>query len=123
MWDLKLAVWVHILGMVGAFGVLLGARAGLAREAAPGAARLAAWLLGVGFLAGLIVFGLLAHRGGLHPGLTHTVATKFVLLLVAGAGLGIGAKAARNGRAVKAGRAWLGALIALALAALLGITI
>lgn len=114
----KLMLWAHVVSMVGALGVLLAARVGGGDGST--LTRLAARLLGVGFVSGLAVLGLLVHLGGLYTGLIHTVATKFLLLLVAGAGLGIAAKAARTGHPVKAARARSAALVALLLASLLG---
>jgi hypothetical protein len=118
----KLALWVHVLGMIGAVGALAMAQWGLPRghTTPPGNFRLPAQLLGVGFVAGLIVLGVTFHIGGVYPGYLHSVGTKFVLLLASGATLGIGAKAERLGHTAKAATMRRATLATLLLASLLG---
>lgn len=118
----KLALWVHVLGMVGAIGALAMAQWGLPRGGAStaGSFRLPARLLGAGFVAGLIVLGVTLHIGGAYPGYLHSVGTKFVLLLASGATLGIGAKAERLGNPAKAASMRRATLATLLLASLLG---
>lgn len=118
----KLALWVHILGMIGAVGALAMAQWGLpgGHSASPGSFRLPARLLGLGFVAGLIVLGVTVHIGGVYPGYLHSVGTKFVLLLASGATLGLGAKAERLGNAAKASTMRRATLATLVLASLLG---
>ena len=116
----SLLLWIHLLSMIGAFGVLLGDLVGLhkATRANAGAARLASLLLAVGLPAGLWLYRLKIAAGWGALGLHRTIGIKFVLLVGAGAFLGIASKQFRNGRPAPAAKLQGAAVALLAMAAL-----
>lgn len=128
----NLLLWVHVLCLLGTFGGLLVIQFGLPREWRDSAAGakvgtgLIYGMLGLGFLMGI---GLLAWRvhtagtaalGGHYWGV---IGLKFILLLVVGAMLGIATRKLRAGLVKTAVTLRAVAIGALALAALLGVTL
>ncbi len=121
-------LWIHLLSMIGAFGVLLGAQlctppadAGQPRKDRQG--KVAAVLMAAGLLAGLVALSLKvkALEGEMPEHLMSTISMKFLLLLAAGAATGIASRKFSLGKAAAAsGLRWV-AIVALAAAALLGI--
>lgn len=86
----KLLLWVHLICMVGAFGALLFGQFGLPvdvrRQDAVAArlSRLVNILIGVGFLAGVLVYGL--KKAHTFPGhYNGIIGFKFAVLLAVGA--------------------------------------
>ena len=130
----NIAVWAHILCMLGAFGGLLIIQIGLPRDAresasvAAVAGRPAVKLLVVGLLVGLFLYwNRIKHAAAMDvklPSAEHMIiGIKFLLLLSAGAFMGATAKALRKGDPGKASNCrWL-AILALAIAALFGVRI
>lgn len=120
--------WTHIMGMVGAFGSLIVVQFGLPRDVRDSAAgarvgpQLISWMLGAGLLAGLVLVFLRFKQMGGSPGghFWGVIGVKFLLLLVAGAAVGISSAKLRAGLVRTAGRLRLVAIVSLALAALFG---
>ncbi|MCE9616127.1 MAG: hypothetical protein K8T26_17785 [Lentisphaerae bacterium] len=127
-----LLVWVHVLCMLGTFGGLLVIQFGLPREWRDSAAGarvgtgLIYTLLGVGFVVGLGLLGWQMHAAGTAALGGHywgVIGLKFILLLVVGAMLGIATRKLRAGLVGAAVTLRGVAIGALALAALLGVTL
>ena len=117
---LQIILWVHILCMISVIGVLLCAQIALPSDyrnnASGSIARLANILLSIGFLAGAGYYGMVSgHTMGGH--FNGVIGTKFVLLLAAGAVIGISKRSA-NGDRLR----WI-ALILFVLASFLGISL
>lgn len=116
---LLILTWLHILCMIGAFGVLAAAQFALPRDTrnSPGVARgiskLGNILIGIGLLAGVAFYGMAkAHTFGAHY--NGVIGTKFILLLAVGALLAISKKPGKGDafRTI--------ALVLISIAALLG---
>lgn len=94
---LAVATWVHVMCMVGAFGGLLGVQLALPAElrrrdeVARGMAKLGNVLIGLGFVAGALSYGL-RHGHKLGPHFNGVIGLKFVLLLAVGALLAMSRK-------------------------------
>lgn len=98
---IAILTWVHVLCMVGVFGGLLVVQFGLPAavrnldEVAKGVAKIGNILIGVGFLAGGAIYGMIkGHTLGSH--FNGIIAVKFVILLAVGALLGMSKKAGRG---------------------------
>jgi uncharacterized membrane protein len=125
-------LWIHLLAMAGALGgayvfqkVIDPAAAGSA-EAMARCARLINLFLGAGFLAGLALYYqrvTIALRAGFSIGTTwHAIiGLKLLLLLGAGALIGISSKRTRDGRPDTARKLLVAAAAVLAVAMFLGI--
>ena len=124
-------LWLHVLALVGAFGVLLAvcfALPGGTRDSGSAARRFTGLLnalLGIGLAAGLAVFALKLKEskelgfqlgGGYHG----VVGAKILILLAVGACLGLAPRMVRKGRAGAAHLLQTLAMGLLALAAFLG---
>jgi hypothetical protein len=116
---LMILTWLHILCMIGAFGVLAGAQFGLPsdvrnrEDVARGISKIGNIFIGIGLLASVAFYGMAkAHTFGAHY--NGVIGTKFVLLLAVGALLGMSKKPGKGDtfRTV--------ALVLIAVAALLG---
>lgn len=115
-------LWLHILCMVGAFGVLLGFQMILPREMRDQAevsrafGKIVNWLILIGFLSGLTYY---FSRDGLQLGAHYNgvIGVKFVFLLGVGALVSI-SKNKPSGDALR----W-GAIVLLASATLFGLTL
>ncbi|MDA1044909.1 MAG: hypothetical protein O3C57_06760 [Verrucomicrobia bacterium] len=122
-----IVLWLHILCMVGCFGMVLGSMVSArahTREtlAADRTLKVAVLALVFGLLAGIVAFVLtLRLATGVSPHFMMIIMVKFVLLLAAGAALGVASKKSSAGDAKAAHGPRLAALIALASAALLGV--
>jgi len=125
-------VWIHVLCMLGAFGGLLLVQVGLPRavrddaETARAAGRLPTILLAMGFLAGLMTYVMniryAANYGSKLPAPEHAiVGIKFLLMVAAGAFMGLTSRVLKDGAAQKAVLPRTLAILALALAAFLGV--
>ena len=117
-----LVLWLHLLCMVGVFGGLVVLQLGTPapwRQDAEGVRPALKWLnlrLGVGLLAGLLLYGMTqGHHRGAH--FNGVIGFKFVMLLGAGALLGMSRRSAK-GDALR----WIAAVL-LAVAALAGISL
>lgn len=111
--------WVHLLCMIGAFGGLLAIQVAVpaairnSDEVARAVSRLGNLLIGLGFVAGALNYGLRhGHKLGAH--FNGVMGVKFALLLAVGALLGMSRKPGKGDafRTV--------ALVLLAVAALCG---
>lgn len=129
-----ITVWLHLLCMVGAFGALLYHQLFLSttQKADPVLGRTvnkaASILIAVGFLAGMLAYVLtikLAASTGIEiESSAHMkIGIKFLILLGAGACLGISSGMIRKERYNSAGAQRLLALVLLATAALIGVWI
>lgn len=128
---ISVVLWLHVLALVGAVGVLLAvcfALPGGTRDSASVARRFSRMLntlMGVGLAAGLTVFMLKLKEskalgfelGSLYHGV---VGTKFLILLAVGACLGIAPRMLRKGRPGITHTLQALAMVLLALAAFLG---
>lgn len=120
-------IWLHLLAMVGAFGGLLFAHM-TQREGGAAALKKAVRLfnifLVIGLIAGLHLYGqkiMAAKAAAVSLGPVHmVVGIKLVLLLAAGALVGISAKAVREGQMGKGSSLRVAALLLMAIAAFLG---
>jgi hypothetical protein len=130
----QLCVFVHVLCMLGAFGGLLMIQFGLPREVrdssetASVAGRLASMLIGVGFIAGFIIYWLnIQYAANNHehlPGLEHSiVGIKFLLLIAAGGFMGLTSRYMKAQQPGKAGIYRGMSMVVMAIAALLGLSI
>lgn len=130
----NIAVWLHLLCMVGAFGALLYHQLflGTSHKADPLLGRTvnkaASILIAVGFLAGLLAFILkikvAASSGIAIESSAHMkVGIKFLILLASGACLGISSGMIRKGRYDSAAAQRILVLVLLATAALIGVWI
>lgn len=123
-----LLLFLHLISTLGAFGVLLMTQFGLSIEQRRGKAgkrgmRLTQFMLLVGLAAGMVLFVSLIRAGDLGPYFHMVVGTKFLLLLGAGACIGLASVKAKQ---EKFGSArWLGiaTLVIMALAAALASTL
>ncbi len=122
MYVLQVMRWLHLLCMVGTFGVLFLFQFGLPpavrRDEANGraVARVANILIGLGFVVGLLMYGI--EKGHLRGGhFNGVIAMKFLILLAVGALLAMSKKQERGDKFRSI------ALALLALAAFLGTTI
>ena len=124
-------LWVHLLAMVGAFGalylaqnLLLGAGGDLLKRALASFNK----FIAVGFIAGLALYYIrvsTAVQAGFDLGakLHGTIGVKFLLLLAAGGCAAVGGKKARGGHPAAARGLNFVALLALAVATLMGLTL
>ena len=124
-------LWLHVLAMVGSVGALLAVQFVLPRETrndpavARRGARLLNTLLAAGFLAGLGAF-VVKLRAFKAAGIDFSsayhalIGTKFLLLLAAGAVLGVASARVRKDRAGAAHTLRTVALVLLVAAAFLG---
>ncbi len=123
----QIALWIHLLCMVGCFGMVLAAhiasrahtRETLATDKTLSTAAMA---LGLGLVAGIAVFLLKAKLATeLSSAFMMIITIKLLLLVAAGGSLAMASKKAREGDADagKVGR--LVALASIAIAALLGV--
>ncbi|MDA0578089.1 MAG: hypothetical protein O3B24_08320 [Verrucomicrobia bacterium] len=125
----NLLIWVHVMSQIGAFGGLVIIQYGLprdVRDTAVGARvgpQIIQWMLAIGLLAGVALVFLRFKLMGGSPGahFLGVVGVKFLLLLVAGATIGISCRKLREGRIRPAERLRVSAIIALALGALFGV--
>jgi hypothetical protein len=115
-------LWLHILSIIGAFGVLLGYQMILPKdmreqaEASRAIGKIVNWMVMIGFLAGLTYY---FARDGLNRGPHYNgiIAVKFLMLL------GVGALVAISKNRPMADALRWGAIILIAIAALFGLTI
>ena len=131
--DAKLIfIGIHMLCMLGAFGGMLIVQFGMPKDVRDNAdvarsmGRLPILLITIGFLAGLVAYLLrmqyASRSGEVLPPVEHTiVGIKFMFLVAAGAFIGITSKSLKQANVVRANFFRLIALIAIILAACLGI--
>ena len=130
----NVAKYIHIVFILGSFGMILAARCGLPIERRKDAEliipllRGATGLILLGFIAGLITYVLrikLAQSTGvpLETSFHHVIGTKLLLLVATGACLGVGLSRARKTSGAAAAGFALAALILLATAAFFGVVV
>lgn len=130
----QLCVFVHVLCMLGAFGGLLMLQFGLPRDVrdssdtASVAGRLPAMLIAVGFVAGFLIYWLnIRYAANNHeqlPALEHSIiGIKFLLLLAAGAFMGLTSRYLKDDQPGKACIYRGMSLVVMGIAALLGLSI
>lgn len=123
----QIALWIHLLCMVGCFGMVLAAHISSKAHtketlATDKTLSIAAMVLGLGLVAGIVVFLLKAKLAAELPSqFMMFITIKLLLLVAAGGSLAMASKNARKGdaEAGKVGR--LVALASIASAALLGV--
>ena len=121
---ISILTWLHILMMVGAFGVLLGtALTPLNTESSRRLHKIASPLLAVGFIIGFALY-FVNIKAGIYQSQAHSlIATKILLLIAALGFLGIGSKKLKDGQTSAANTLrWL-SIISLISAALLGVLV
>ena len=125
-------VAIHVLCMLGAFGGVLIVQFGLPKDVrdtpktARSAGRLPSMLIAIGFLAGLIAYWLgiryADNSGESLPPIEHTiVGVKFLFLVAAGAFMGLTVKSLKQSDTGRANFCRGLTLVAIALAACLGL--
>ncbi len=130
----QICIYVHVLCMLGAFGGLLMIQFGLPRDvrdstgSAGVANRLPSMLIGVGFLAGFLIYWLnisfAAKVGEQLPMLEHSViGIKLLLLVAAGGFMGLTSRYMKDEKPGNAAIYRGMSILVLGLAALLGLSI
>ncbi|NKB25237.1 MAG: hypothetical protein GKR87_12835 [Kiritimatiellae bacterium] len=130
----KICIWVHVLTMIGAFGGLLHIQVGLpvtaknSFEGSGKATRFSILLISIGFVLGFILYYVNIKTAAelavpLSSRFHMLIGIKLILLFMATAFLGIGTKKLRqeNGRTANTFR--VAAIITLAMAAYLGVSL
>jgi hypothetical protein len=131
---LTVFLWLHVVCMVGTFGLLLGAQFGIPAEYrdSPEVAKkvlgLGNALVGVGLIAGLVVFVVSMHAfktGGvaMPSGYHAIIGIKFILVFAVGACLGVSYPLLKKGNRGALSALRYIALALLALASFLGVSL
>ena len=130
----QLMLWLHVLCMVSIVGTLLVIRRGLPFGSSQDPSvvrpilRFAGGLLFAGLAAGLTVYAMLISTakdtGGELPSQTHQlVGTKIILMLAVGACIGMSSSMVKKNKSGPAALLQWAAILALALAALIGLMV